>query len=101
MTTLNEIRNPSAPETVARKGRKIMWWVAGIVGAFAAVTWIAFFAAAKMGILDKPTAIGIATIGALALEGTVWCIAAAVGVSVFEARKRIWRFLTGRGRAGS
>src|SRR6185295_18830844 len=98
MTTLNDIRSP-APQTAARKGRKIMWWVAGIVGAFAVVVWIGFFAGAKMGLLDKPTAIAIATVGALALEGTVWSIAAAIGVSVFEARKRIWRYVTGRGKA--
>lgn len=96
MTTLNDIRNPHSPVTAARKGRAIMWWIAGIVGAFAVAVWIGFFVAAKMGWFDKPTAIAVATVGALSLEGTIWCIAAAIGVSVFEARKRIWRFLTGR-----
>jgi hypothetical protein len=86
-----------APTTTKRKGSRIMWWIAGGLATFAAVVWAGFFIAAGMGAMDKPTAIVVATVGALALEGTVWCTAAAIGVSVFEARKRIWRFITFRG----
>lgn len=98
MTTLNDVRNPAAAPatTPSRKGSKVMWGVAGLVGTVCIVTWIGFFIWAKMGWFDKPTAIVVATVGALSLEGTFWCIAAAIGVSVFEARKRIWRFVTGR-----
>lgn len=98
MTTLNDVRNAVATSAAApsRKGSKIMWGVAALVFSGSVCTWIGFFVCAKMGWFDKPTAIAVATVGALTLEGTVWCVAAAVGVSVFEARKRIWRFLTGR-----
>jgi hypothetical protein len=82
-----------------RKGSRIAWWIAGGLAAFAVVVWAGFFIAAGLGAMDKPTAVVVATVGALALEGTVWCIAAAIGVSVFEARKRIWRFVTFRGNA--
>jgi hypothetical protein len=90
---------PAVPAPAKRKGSRIMWWIAGGLAAFAAIVWAGFFIAAGMGAMDKPTAIVVATVGALALEGTVWCTAAAIGVSVFEARKRIWRFITFRGNA--
>jgi hypothetical protein len=76
-----------------------MWWLAGTAASAAIVTWAGFFIAAYQGWMDKPTAIVVATVGAIALEVTVWCVAAAIGVSMWEARKRIWRFITFRGSA--
>jgi hypothetical protein len=90
---------PAPAVPAKRKGSRIMWWIVGGLAAFAAVVWAGFFTAAYLGLMDKPTAIVVATVGALALEGTVWCTAAAIGVSVFDARKRIWRFVTFRGAA--
>ena len=34
------------------------------------------------------------TIGAVSLELAIWVTALILGVTVFESRKRLWRFLT-------
>lgn len=36
------------------------------------------------------------TIAALATEALIWAMALVLGLTVFEARRKIWRFLTGR-----
>ena len=41
----------------------------------------------------------IVGVAAVATEALFWSVAAALGLSVLEARKRIWRKITGRGRA--
>ncbi len=38
------------------------------------------------------------TVAAFATEGLIWAMAFVLGLTVFEARQKIWRFLTGRGR---
>ena len=93
MTTVTATPAPAKP---ARKGSKIMWAIVALLAIVAVAGWIAVFVGFQMD-FDKPTMIGILTVTALSMEGLFWTIAAAVGVSVFEARKRIWRFLTGRG----
>jgi hypothetical protein len=73
-----------------------MWVITAILAVIVVCAWIAVYIGFQMD-FDKPTMIGILTVTALSMEGLFWNIAAAVGVSVFEARKRIWRFVTGRG----
>lgn len=76
-----------------------MWkWIPAILAfAVSAAAWSLFAAGVILHLgFDKPTFIGIATVGALSLEAMVWMTAAALGVTVFQARKRIWARLTGQ-----
>jgi len=49
-------------------------------------------------VLDTPrnTLIVLVTVAAVATEGLFWLAAAVLGVTVFQARHRIWRWLTRR-----
>lgn len=90
------------PETVVaapsgvRKSRKVLWTVAAVVGVCAVCGWIALGVGLYLGV-ERNMRLILAVIAAVATEVTFWISAAAFGVSVFEARKRIWRKITGRG----
>jgi len=80
-----------------RKGKTALWWAAGAALAVAVAGWIALGALILTG-ADKPVLLAAAVVGALGTEATVWITAAALGLTVFEARKRIWAKVTGRSR---
>ena len=86
-----------APETGSgvRKGRKFLWMLAGLFGVCAVCGWVSLGVGLYLDV-DKGTRLILAVVAALATEVTFWTCAAALGVSVFEARKRIWRKITGR-----
>lgn len=96
--TLKSQLNPPPAAPVKRKGSRILWW---IVGGLASIAVLSGIACAIVIYVDAGLTARLitATTFALSLEGTVWTTAAAVGVTVFEARKRIWRFITFRGGA--
>ncbi len=48
--------------------------------------------------VDRGARITLAIVAAVTTEALFWTTAALLGVSVVEARKRIWRKITGRGR---
>lgn len=79
-----------------RKGARIMWVISGILAVVAVAAIITTVIGFQMK-LEKPVLIGMLTVVGLSLEGLMWTVAASIGVTVFETRKRIWRFLTGRG----
>ena len=79
-----------------KKGRKFMWSLVIALAIAAVVAWIALGIGLYMGVEFKPRLI-LAVAAALTTEGLFWTTAAALGVSVVEARKRIWRRITGRG----
>ena len=81
---------------VARRGRKVLWWVAGVALVAAVLGWIGVGAALWMD-AERAVKLGAVVFAALATEATVWATAAALGLTVFEARKRIWAKITGRG----
>ena len=87
-------QSPATPPK--RKGAKMMWVISGVLAviAVAAITTTVIGFQMK---LEKPVLIGMLTVVGLSLEGLMWTVAASIGVTVFETRKRIWRFLTGRG----
>jgi len=85
----------AAPSTV-RKGRKFLWTLAGLAGVCAVCGWISLGAGLYLDV-PRGTRLILAVVAAVATEATFWISAAALGVSVFEARKRIWRRITGRG----
>ena len=95
------IETPSAePATKGflNKGRRFFITLAVIVGVAAVAAWAAFGIGLYMDV-SRETRIILAVVAALATEALFWSIAAALGMSVLEARKRIWRKITGRGRA--
>ena len=79
-----------------RKASLFIWILVAFLLTVAAVSFGGFWVAKSMD-ADKPVLIGILVVTALSLEGAMWTTAAAVGLSIFETRKRIWRFITGRG----
>ena len=79
-----------------RKASRYLWLLVGFLLVLAAVSFGGFWVGRAMN-LDKPVLVGALVVTGLSLEGAMWTTAASIGVSVIEARKRIWRFLTGRG----
>jgi CHASE2 domain-containing sensor protein len=87
---------PSGPTSGVRNGRKFLWTLAALLGVCAVCGWIALGVGLYLGV-ERGTRLILAVVAAVATEATFWISAAAFGVSVFEARKRIWRRITGRG----
>jgi len=85
----------AAPSGV-RKSRKVLWTLAAVLGVCAVAGWIALGVGLYLEV-ERSTRLILAVVAAVATEATFWTCAAALGVSVFEARKRIWRKITGRG----
>ena len=66
----------------------------GVAGATAfLVAWSVVAAALAIGV-DKMTWTILVTIAAFATEAFIWCLAAMLGLSVFDARRKIWRWMT-------
>lgn len=76
-----------------------MWkWILPILAAaVSAMAWIVFAVGVFAG-WSKATMVGIAVVGALGLEALMWTTAAALGITVFQARRRIWAMVTGSNR---
>lgn len=87
---------PAATSGAVRKGRRLLWTLAAVVAAIAACGWIGLGLTLALD-AGRQARLIAAVAAAVATEGAFWLAAAALGVSVFEARKRIWRRVTGRG----
>lgn len=85
---------PQAPSKVSR-GRRFLWMLAGLIGVCAVCGWVSLGVGLYLDV-PKGTRLILAVVAAVATEALFWTCAAALGVSVFEARKRIWRKITGR-----
>ena len=86
----------STPAKPRRAASLFIWILVASLLTVPALSFGGFWVARSMDV-DKPVLVGILVVTAVALEGAMWTTAAAVGLSVFETRKRIWRFLTGKG----
>ncbi|GAA0623295.1 hypothetical protein GCM10009422_19170 [Brevundimonas kwangchunensis] len=93
--TTEAVTNAAAPSGV-RKGRAFLWTMAGLLAVCAVGAWISLGVGLYLDV-SKGTRLILAVAAALSTELLFWTCAAALGVSVFEARKRIWRKITGRG----
>lgn len=74
--------------------KKWKWALPITAGVISATAWITF----TIGVFaswSKTTMIVLATVGAFGLEGVLWGTALALGISAFQARREIWRRLTG------
>lgn len=83
-------------KSVLKRGRGFLIGLSIAVGVAAVAAWIALGAGLYMDV-SRQTRIILAVVAAVATEALFWSVAATLGLSVFEARKRIWRKITGRG----
>lgn len=83
-------------KTLLKRGRGFLVALSIVVGVAAVAAWIALGVGLYMDV-SRQTRIILAVVAAVATEALFWSVAATLGLSVFEARKRIWRKITGRG----
>jgi cytochrome c biogenesis protein CcdA len=90
----------AAPEkqSVLKRGRGFLIALSIAVGVAAVAAWIALGVGLYLDV-SRQTRLILVVVAAVATEALFWSIAATLGLSVLEARKRIWRKITGRGRA--
>lgn len=94
MTIETETLTDAKPGVLTRgKGALKILAVLLLVGAVAA--WIALGVGLYLDV-SKSARVTLAVVAAVSTEGLFWTTAALLGVSVVEARKRIWRRITGR-----
>lgn len=79
------------------QGRR-KWWIVGTVAAACAAAWLAMGIGLALGVSFTPRLV-LVTIAALTTEALMWAAAAALGMKVFEMRRRIWRRLSGKAEA--
>lgn len=76
-----------------------MWkWMPAILAVVVSLIAWGVFVVGVVSDWDKPVMVGIAVVGALGLEATMWTTAAALGITVFQARRQIWALVTGSDR---
>lgn len=86
----------ATPAKPKRKASRFLWMLVALLFVVAAGSFAGFWAARAMD-MGKEVQIGLLVVTGLSLEGAMWTTAASVGLTVFETRKRLWRFLTGKG----
>lgn len=96
MTTDPIATSAAAGPTGLRRSRKFLWALASLLGVCAIGAWVSLGVGLYLDV-ERSTRLILAVVAAVATEVLFWTCAAALGVSVFEARKRIWRRITGRG----
>lgn len=68
-------------------------WILLSIGVVCAAAWAAMFLGLYLGV-DLKTRTVLVTLAALSGEALIWMSAATLGMTVFEARRRIWARLT-------
>lgn len=96
MTTDPIATSAAAGPTGVRRSRKFLWALASLLVVCAVGAWVSLGVGLYLDV-ERSTRLILAVVAAVATEVLFWTCAAALGVSVFEARKRIWRRITGRG----
>lgn len=86
---------PSGRPALLKKGRGLLWTLAVLVGVAAAMAWIGLGLGLYFDV-ERSTRLILVVVAAVTTEVLFWTVAAALGVSVFEARQRLWRRITGR-----
>ena len=95
------IETPAAAtekKSILKKGRGFLIGLSIVVGVAAVAAWVALGVGLYLDV-SRQTRLILVVAAAVATEALFWSIAATLGMSVLEARKRIWRRITGRGRA--
>ena len=95
MTIETETASAAKPGVLTRsKGFLKVLAVLLLVGAVAA--WISLGIGLYLDV-SRGARLTLDGVGELGKKALIWAVAALLGVSVVEARKRIWRRITGRG----
>ncbi|MBB3870739.1 hypothetical protein [Brevundimonas mediterranea] len=83
---------------VLTRGKGFLKALAAALLVAAVCAWVGFGLGLYLDLdLDRGARITLAIVAAVTTEALFWTTAALLGVSVVEARKRIWRKITGRG----
>ncbi|SJZ76779.1 hypothetical protein [Novilysobacter spongiicola] len=94
-------REESGPENAAMAEsqpavrRKWMW--IKLAGAACVLSWVALAVGIGMEV-DTSTMLVLATLAAVTTEGTIWVAALLLGVSAYQARRRLWEQIRQRMR---
>lgn len=94
MTLKAEIETLPAGDRVLRRGKGLLKILVTLLAIIAFAAWIALGVVLYAG-AERDLRLAAAVAAALSTEGLFWSIAALLGVSVLEARKAIWRRITG------
>lgn len=86
---------PAAKSGVLTRGKGFLKVLAVLLLVGAVGAWISLGIGLYLDV-ERGTRLTLAVVAALATEALFWTAAALLGVSVVEARKRIWRRITGR-----
>ncbi|PVM93543.1 hypothetical protein DDF62_00305 [Caulobacter radicis] len=94
MTLKAEIETLPAGDRVLRRGKGLLKVLVTLLAIFAFAAWIA------LGVVlyadaGRDLRLAAALAAAVSTEALFWSVAALLGVSVLEARKAIWRRITG------
>ena len=94
MSATNENNGRSESTAGGRRIGARRWLLAG-AGAICLICWIALGLGIFMQV-SRGTLLILATLAAVTTEGLFWLAAAVLGVTVFQARRRIWNWLLRR-----
>ncbi|MEH0194392.1 hypothetical protein V7S57_01530 [Caulobacter sp. CCNWLY153] len=94
MTLKTEIETLPAGDRVLRRGKGVLKVLVTLLAVFAFAAWIALGVALYAG-AGRELRLTAALAAAVSTEALFWSVAALLGVSVLEARKAIWRRITG------
>ncbi len=90
-----EIETSAAKPGVLTRGKGFLKVLAVLLLVAAVAAWISLGVGLYLDV-ERGTRLTLAIVAAVATEALFWTTAALLGVSVVEARKRIWRKITGR-----
>ncbi|MBD3837744.1 hypothetical protein [Brevundimonas sp.] len=90
-----EIETSAAKPGVLTRGKGFLKVLAVLLLVAAVAAWISLGIGLYLDV-ERGTRLTLAIVAAVATEALFWTTAALLGVSVVEARKRIWRKITGR-----
>lgn len=62
---------------------------------FALASWMAVGVGLVFQV-ERSIFVTLVFIAAFATEAMIWCLAAAFGLTIFQARRKIWRWMAGR-----
>lgn len=90
-----EIETSAAKPGVLTRGKGFLKVLAVLLLVAAVAGWISLGIGLYLDV-ERGTRLTLAIVAAVATEALFWTTAALLGVSVVEARKRIWRKITSR-----
>jgi hypothetical protein len=94
MTVETETVAPAKPGLLTR-GKGFLKGLAVLLLVAAVAAWVSLGIGLYLDV-GRGARLTLAIVAAVATEALFWTVAALLGVSVVEARKRLWRRITGR-----